>query len=98
MSRMIRPTVKTPHTVASPSSKGVHVQVIAPPRQIASLFGTLRVPYAAPHLPHLKFRRALTEIIIAPLGKPCRGIGIGTGPTPSPNGTCDSRGLEASNS
>src|ERR1700693_1340214 len=36
---MISPTVKTPHTVASPRSKGVHVQVIATPRQIASLFG-----------------------------------------------------------
>src|ERR1700692_2431750 len=36
---MISPTVKTPHTAASPRSKGVHVQVIATPRQIASLFG-----------------------------------------------------------
>src|SRR6202021_1916312 len=39
MRRMISPTVKTPHTAPSPRSKGVHVQVIATPRQIASLFG-----------------------------------------------------------
>src|SRR6202042_1206471 len=36
---MISPMVKTPHTAASPRSKGVHVQVIATPRQIASLLG-----------------------------------------------------------
>src|ERR1700693_1747995 len=28
MRRMIRPTVKTPHAIASPIIKGVHVQVI----------------------------------------------------------------------
>src|SRR5580658_9798785 len=39
MRRMISPTVKIPHTAASPSSKGVHVQVITTPRQIATLFG-----------------------------------------------------------
>jgi hypothetical protein len=29
MRRMISPTVKTPHTIASPIIKGVHVQFIA---------------------------------------------------------------------
>jgi hypothetical protein len=28
MRRMIKPTVKTPHTIASPSINGVHVHVI----------------------------------------------------------------------
>src|SRR5271154_5688239 len=93
---MIRPTVKTPHTLASPTIKGVHVQVIRHLDRLQACSAFSEIPQCGVQPPHLKSCSALTKIIIDPRGKPRLPLICGSAFINFRAVICDSGGPEAS--